>query len=164
MMAVSGSGGSWCIAAPMPDDEATSRVGSRALFGRVVGLADEPTDDDDLRLRKRVLVIAGYILIIGPLQLPALAQGLPLSWIVAATMPVVSAINLMVLARTKRFERYVGVLIVIVLLFPAVIEVSLGGLAGASAALVFAFLGPVFALIGLGPVERSPGSWRSCSW
>jgi adenylate cyclase len=123
----------------------------RALFGRVVGLADEPTDDDDLRLRKRVLVIAGYILIIGPLQLPALAQGLPLSWIVAATMPVVSAINLMVLARTKRFERYVGVLIVIVLLFPAVIEGSLGGLAGASAALVFAFLGPVFALIGLGP-------------
>ncbi len=125
--------------------------GARALLERVIGLADKPTDDDDLRLRKRVLVIAGYILIIGPLQLPALAQGLPLSWIVAATMPVVSAINLMVLARTKRFERYVGVLIVIVLLFPAVIEVSLGGLAGASAALVFAFLGPVFALIGLGP-------------
>ena len=130
---------------------------ARALLDRVIGLADEPTDDDDLRLRKRVLVVAGYILIIGPLQLPVLAQGLALSWFVAATMPLVSAINLVVLARTRRFERYVNVLILVVLLFPAVIEVSLGGLAGASAALVFAFLGPVFALLGLGP--RRATAW-----
>jgi len=122
-----------------------------ALLDRVIGLADEPADDDDLRLRKRVVVIAGYILVLGPLQLPILAQGHPLSWFVAATMPLVSAINLVVLARTRRFERYVNVLILSVLFFPAMIEVSLGGLAGASAALVFAFLGPVFALLGLGP-------------
>ncbi len=130
---------------------------ARALLDRGIGLADEPTDDDDLRLRKRVVVVAGYILIIGPLQLPFLAQGLPLSWFVAATMPLVSGINLVVLARTRRFERYVNVLISIVLLFPAMIEVSLGGLAGASAALVFAFLGPVFALLGLGP--RRATAW-----
>ena len=65
-----------------------------SLLDRLFGLADEPTDDDDLRLRKRVGVIAGYILVIGPLQLPILAQGLPLSWFVAATMPLVSASNL----------------------------------------------------------------------
>lgn len=81
--------------------------GARALLERATGLADEPTDDDDLRLRKRVLVIASYILVLGALQLPALAQGLPLSWFVAATVPPVSAINLVVLARTRRFERYV---------------------------------------------------------
>jgi len=127
------------------------------LLNRLVGLADEPTDDDDLRLRKRVGVIAGYILVLGPLQLPILAQGLPLSWFVAATMPLVSALNLVVLARTHRFERYVKVLVVMVLLFPAVIEVSLGGLGGASAALVFAFLGPVFALLALGP--RRATAW-----
>jgi guanylate cyclase len=124
---------------------------TRNLLGRVIGLADEPTDDDDLRLRKRVMVVAGYVLVIAPLQLPVLAQGLPLAWIVAVTMPLVSAINLVVLARTRRFERYVHVLIVMVLAFPAAIEVVLGGLAGASAALVFAFLGPVLALLGLGP-------------
>ena len=122
-----------------------------AILNRLTGLADEPGDDDDIRLRKRVLVIAGYILVIGPIQLPVLAQGHPLSWFVAATMPLVSAINLVVLARTKRFRRYVHVLILTVLLFPAFIELSLGGLGGASAAVVFAFLGPVFALIGLGP-------------
>ncbi|HET7678260.1 MAG TPA: adenylate/guanylate cyclase domain-containing protein [Candidatus Limnocylindrales bacterium] len=124
---------------------------ARALVDRVIGIADQLTDDDDLRLRKRVVVIAGYILVVGPLQLPFLSQGHPLSWYVAVLMPLGSAINLVVLARTKRLERYVHVLILSVLLAPAVVEVSLGGLAGASAAVVFAFLGPVFALLGLGP-------------
>ena len=130
---------------------------ARALLDRVLGLANEPTDDDDLRLRKRVLVLVSYILIVAALQLPALAQGLPLSWVVAATMPLVTAINLVVLARTRRFERYVKVVILTVLVFAAVIEVSLGGLAGSSAAVVFAFLGPVFALLGLGP--RRATAW-----
>ena len=128
-----------------------------SFFDGLIGLADEPTDDDDLRLRKRVGVIAGYILVVGPASAPDPRPGLPLSWFVAATMPLVSAINLIVLARTQRFERYVKVLILIVLLFPAVIEVSLGGLAGSSAAMVFAFLGPVFALLGLGP--RRATAW-----
>ena len=130
---------------------------SWTLVDRLIGLADEPTDDDDVRLRKRVGVVAGYILVLGPLQLPILAQGIPLSWFVAASMPLVSALNLIVLARTHRFERYVKVLVVMVLLFPAVIEVSLGGLGGASAAVVFAFLGPVFALLALGP--RRATAW-----
>jgi adenylate cyclase len=118
---------------------------------RLVGLADEPADDDDVRLRKRVGVIAGYILVLAPLQLPILAQGHPVSWVAALGMPLVSAANLLLLARTKRFARYVVVLILIVTLFPAVIEIALGGLAGSSATVVFAFLGPVFALLALGP-------------
>ena len=121
------------------------------LLHRLIGLADEPTDDDDARLRKRVGVIAGYILVAAPLQLPILAQGHPISWVVAAGMPLVSAANLLVLERTKGFARYVVVLILIVTLFPAAIEIALGGLAGSSATIVFAFLGPVFALLALGP-------------
>ena len=49
--------------------EAVGPRRARALLERVIGLADEPADDDDLRLRKRVLVIASYILIVGALQL-----------------------------------------------------------------------------------------------
>jgi guanylate cyclase len=131
--------------------EAQALGAARGVLDRILGLADKPSDDDDLRLRKRVTVAAGYILVIAPLQLPVLAQGLPLSWVVAVAMPLVSATNLTVLARTRRFERYVHVLVLMVLVFPAVIEVVLGGLAGSSAAVVFAFLGPVLALLGLGP-------------
>ena len=123
----------------------------------MVGLADEPTDDDDVRLRKRVGVVAGYINALAAVQLPVLAQGLPLSWAVAVTMPLVSAVNLLVLARTRRFGRYVVVLILSVMLFAAFVEVALGGLAGSSAAYVFAFLGPVYAILALGP--RRATAW-----
>lgn len=129
----------------------------RRLLDRLFGVADESTDDDDLRLRKRVAVVAGYILFVAALQLPLLAQGHPLSWIVATTMPMVSAANLFLLARTHRFDRFVTVLVVMVPGFAAVIEVSLGGLGGSSAAIVFAFLGPVFALLALGP--RRATAW-----
>lgn len=142
-----------------------NRSGLRASFGhwfgalahQLIGLADEATDDDDLRLRKRVGVIAGYINVVGPLQLPVLAQGIALSWAVALTMPLASAVNLVVLARTRRFDRYVVVLILVVTLFAAFIEVALGGLAGSSAAYLFAFLGPVYAILALGP--RRATAW-----
>ncbi len=127
------------------------RHGLGALLHRLIGFADDPADDDDVRLRKHVGVVAGYINVLLPLQLPVLAQGLPLSWAVALTMPLVSAVNLAVLARTRRFDRYVVVLILTVMLFPAFIEVALGGLAGSSASIVFAFLGPVYAILALGP-------------
>jgi guanylate cyclase len=127
------------------------------LVDRLLGLADEPTDDDDLRLRKRVGVLAGYILVILPLQLPLLAQGVGAGWFVAVAMPLISAANLLVLARTRRFNRYVAVLLVMVLILPVVVEVALGGLAGSSGAIVFAFLSPVLALLALGP--RSATAW-----
>jgi guanylate cyclase len=127
------------------------------VWHRLIGFADEPADDDDVRLRKRVGVIAGYIGVVLPLQLPGLAQGHPLSWAVAVMMPMISAVNLTVLARTRRFDRYVVVLVLTFMLLPAFIEVALGGLAGSSANIVFAFLGPVFAILTLGP--RRATAW-----
>jgi adenylate cyclase len=136
---------------------ATYRHRLRALGQRLIGIADQPTDDDDLRLRKRVGVVAGYIGVVLPLQLPGLAQGHPLSWAVAVTMPLVSAVNLAVLARTRRFDRYVVILVLSFMLIPAFVEVALGGLAGSSANIVFAFLGPVYAILALGP--RRATAW-----
>jgi len=58
----------------------TRRVPSLAV--RLIGLADEPGDDDELRLRKRVGVLAGYILVVVPL--PSLSRragrGLSRTW------------------------------------------------------------------------------------
>jgi guanylate cyclase len=136
---------------------ASSRQRLGALWHRLTGIADQPTDDDDLRLRKRVGVVAGYIGVVLPLQLPGLAQGHPLSWAVAVTMPLVSAANLAVLARTRRFDRYVVILVLSFMLIPAFVEVALGGLGGSSANIVFAFLGPVYAILALGP--RRATAW-----
>ena len=126
-------------------------------FQKLIRIADASTDDDDLRLRKRVGVIAAYVLILLSLQLPILSGGLPLSWAVAVALPVVNAANLLVLARTKRFERYIAVLATSVLVSAIAVEIALGGLNGSSAAIVFGFLAPVLALLGLGP--RRATAW-----
>jgi len=80
-----------------------------ALGNRLTAFADEPTDDEDIRLRKRVAISAGYVLTLLPLELPVLGQGHPLSWFLATTMPLVSVLNLLLLARTRQFQRYVNV-------------------------------------------------------
>jgi adenylate cyclase len=128
-----------------------------ALAHRFISIADEPTDDDDLRLRKRVGVATGYVIGFGGLLLPVMAQGLALSWVVALTMSPVSAINLAVLARTRRFDRYVVVLILAVTLFPALVDLALGGMEGSSGGFVFSFVGPMFAILALGP--RRATAW-----
>ena len=78
---------------------------------RLISFADEPFDNDDARLRKRVGVIAGYVTIVAPLALVVQAQGHPLSWSLAVALPLFSIGNLLVLARSGRFDRYVVALI-----------------------------------------------------
>ena len=67
---------------------------------RVVALADDPTDDDDLRLRKRVGVAAGILTIVAPISLPIQAQGHSLSIVLAGALSLYSVTNLAVLAWT----------------------------------------------------------------
>jgi adenylate cyclase len=129
---------------------ARMEVGMRTLH-RFISIADEATDDDDLRLRKRVGVVAGYILAMAAFFLPLMSQGLAVGWVAGLTMGPVSALNLAVLARTRRFDRYVVLMIVVVTFMPAVVDLALGGMVGSSGGYGFAFLGPLFAILALGP-------------
>ena len=97
----------------------------RTAIDRLLAVADHPGDDDQHRLRKRVTIEAGVALVVARSS-SILAQGHPLSWVIAIAMPAVGIANLLVLARTGAFERYAQVLVLMVLLFPAAIEVLLG--------------------------------------
>ena len=44
---------------------------------RLLGMADAPTDDDDLRLRKRIGVAAGILTVVAPISLPIQAEVFP---------------------------------------------------------------------------------------
>ena len=57
------------------------KAGLGALVHRFISIADEPTDDDDFRLRKRVGVLAGYFTVVAPLGLPALGRGSLLTFV-----------------------------------------------------------------------------------
>jgi adenylate cyclase len=130
------------------------------LLGRigqgVVALADDRTDDDDLRLRKRVGVAAGLLTLFAPLSLPIQAQGHPLSFVLAAALSLFSALNLVVLARTRHFDRYVVALITAGTIWVPLAHVVGGGVTGTAPALVWAFLVPAYAILSLGPGRAVP--------
>ena len=126
------------------------------LAYRVVALADDPADDDDLRLRKRVGVAAGVLTILAPISLPIQAQGHPASFALAAALSLFSVGNLAVLAWTRGFDRYVVALIAAGTIWVPLAHVVGGGITGTSPGLVWAFLVPAYAILSLGPRRALP--------
>jgi adenylate cyclase len=122
----------------------------------LLSIADDPSDADDLRLRKRMGVAAGYLTIFAPLGMPAAAGGMPLAWIAAAGFSVWSAANLVVLALTKRYERFVLGLLIFGLPFTLFSNIFGGGVTTGSGGLIWAFLGPAYSLLALGPRRSTP--------
>ena len=74
----------------------------------------------------------------------------------AAGLSVSSVANLVMLARSKRFERYLFFLIGCGPVFVLAANSLLGGVTGSSAALVWAFLVPAYAILALGPRRAMP--------
>jgi guanylate cyclase len=131
------------------------KAGIGALVHRLISIADEPTDDDDFRLRKRVGVLAGYLTVVTPLGAPFIVQASPVAFVVAFGYSGFSALNLAVLARSGRFDRYVNVLLVVGAAFTLGADVLVGGIES-GAGMIWAFLVPVYALLVLGP-RRATG-------
>jgi guanylate cyclase len=130
-----------------------SGLGSRiaGAINAVVSLADDPADSDDLRLRKRVGVAAGYVTIVAPLTMPFQAGFSPMSWTLAIGLSVYAAINLALLERTRNFHRYVVLLLIGGVIFVPAATFLAGGLTGSSTGLGWAFLVPAYAILALGP-------------
>ncbi len=132
----------------------TSRAAARLV--RMVGIADSPADDDDIRLRKRVGVLAGYLTIAAALTLPIQAMGVPLSFLFGAGLATFSLVNLVVLARTRDLDRYVYALIAAGLVFVPIATLLGGGILGHTTGLVWGFLVPGYAIMALGPQRATP--------
>jgi adenylate cyclase len=125
--------------------------GVRELLIRLISIADETSDDDDIRLRKRVGVAAGYITVIAPLSVIGAARDRAIGVPLGLSLSVLGVVNLAVLARSRRFERYVVVLSSAGTIFTVAAIILQGGVDASSAAMMWAFLAPVFAILALGP-------------
>jgi adenylate cyclase len=123
---------------------------------RLLAIADQPGDDDDARLRKRVGVIAGVATIVAPLTLPIQAPGNALSVPFAIGLAAYALVNLLVLARTRSFDRYVVALIVGGVVFVPAATFLGGGITGSSPGLAWGFLVPAYAIMALGPRRAAP--------
>jgi adenylate cyclase len=138
-----------------PEHPASYRQRLGARLHRFIEIADEPSDDDDLRLRKRVGVIVGYTAVIAPLGLPYF-QGRMAALAGALALAAISIGNLALLARTRRFERYVTIIVLAGTAFTMFVDLVLGGIAGSSAVIVWASLWPAYALLTLGARRAVP--------
>ena len=136
-----------------------SGAGARTAIGRALSLADDPADDDDLRLRKRIGIAAGYLTIVAPFTMPILAQGHPVAIVVGVSLALFSILNLVVLRRTRRFERYVVALVTSGAIFVPIATWLSGGLTLTSSGLVWGFLVPAYALLALGPTRGLKWYW-----
>ncbi len=128
----------------------------RSIGQRLLSIADDPSDDDDLRLRKRVGVAAGVLTVLAPLSLPIQAQGHPASFVLAGALSVFSIGNLALLARSHNFDRYVLALIGAGTVWVPPAQFVGGGITGTSPGMVWAFLVPAYGILALGPRRATP--------
>jgi adenylate cyclase len=129
--------------------------GVRTLLNRLIAIADEPGDDDDLRLRKRMGVVGGYVSVVAPLTFPGIRPG-PASIVLGFGLAILTVVNLTALARSRRFGRYVAVLIISGTAFTLIGDVLNGGVAAAGTGMVWLFMGPAYAILALGPRRAIP--------
>ena len=120
-----------------------------------VSLADDPEDDDDLRLRKRVGIAIGYVAmatsIIRVVGLAAAGAFNPIVLAVSAAFVVVIGADLALLARTHRFNAYIAVLLLAAAPAGVIGSLAQGGLVASSGSIMWFMLIPVLALLFLGP-------------
>ena len=127
------------------------KAGLGALVHRLISIADEPSDDDDERLRKRFGVVAGYISVVAALSALGAAPERDVAVPLGLSLSLICGVNLVVLARSHRFERYIIVLLSAGTVFTLLATVMAGGVAAAGSSLLWVFLGPVYSMLALGP-------------
>ncbi|HXI45129.1 MAG TPA: adenylate/guanylate cyclase domain-containing protein [Candidatus Acidoferrales bacterium] len=143
--------------ASQPPPRRSFRARLAGAFVRFVSIGDVPGDDDDTLLRKRVGVVAGYVTVIVPYGVVLGSPEQPVvGWAAALGLSLWSAGNLLVLARTKRFERFVVALIAVGAPFTFLATILVGGVLNGSGSLVWAFLVPAYAILALGPRRATP--------
>jgi len=129
----------------------------RDRLGGALSLADQPDDSDDLRLRKRMGVAAGYVTALAVLTMPVIARGHVVAIAVAGSTFALCVLNLAVLARSRRFERYVVALVIAGGVFVSLATWLGGGVTLTYSGLVWVVLVPALAVLALGP--ESAGRW-----
>jgi adenylate cyclase len=121
----------------------------RSLRDRIMAIGARPTDSPELALRKGALVLISVSItaLATVWTLTYWALGLPLVAASPLAYQVISVTSLVWLARTGDFDMLRFVQIAAILVLPFTMQWTLGGFESSSAVMVWAFAGPLSALV-----------------
>ena len=122
---------------------------TKKIFTRVVDIGADPNDDDDLRLKKSLLVVCA-----SPFALAGVAWGLmyillgePLAGMIPLTYAVFSLLSIYHFGVTRRYRIFRFSQLLLILLLPFILMVTLGGFVLGSAVILWALICPLGALL-----------------
>jgi adenylate cyclase len=125
---------------------------------RLTALGASPTDSEELRLRKSVLVLSSTLMVAFSFVWVGTYAALGL-WVSAAipfAYQLASVASLWTFARTRRFQLFRVSQLLMSLLLPFALQWSLGGFAASSAVALWAFTCPIGALLFVGARQAVP--------
>ena len=123
------------------------RVGD--AIHRLERFSCEPDDSDEVRFQK-ALFTAGTLAVYPAGLLWGLLYAVfdaPVAAVIPPAYTMLSAVNLAVLVRTRRFHRFRRIQLALILLLPVALHVALGGFFGSSTVVLWSLLAPLGALI-----------------
>jgi adenylate cyclase len=129
-----------------------------AWLRRLTELGSLPSDSEELRLRKAVLVLSSSLMAtLACIWVGTYAVlGLWLPAAIPFAYQLASAASIYTFARTRRFHLFRGSQLLMSLLLPFALQWSLGGFAASSAVALWAFACPVGALLFIGTRQAVP--------
>jgi guanylate cyclase len=132
-------------------------AGWRSRVDRLAKIGVLPTDSRDEALRKETLVLAAAFITALSVAWVATysALGLYLSAAIPLAYQLAAIVNLVVLARTKRFRFFRACELALSLLLPFVLQLSLGGFVASSGVVLWSFTAPLGALLFSGRKEAA---------
>ena len=121
----------------------------RKFLGLLSRVGADPNDDDDLRLKKSLLVICAF-----PFMFAGAAWGLmyvlfrePLAGAIPLSYAVVSLLSIIYFGFTRRYHIFRFSQLALILLLPFLLMLTLGGFVNGSAVIVWAVICPLGALL-----------------
>ena len=115
----------------------------------ILDIGTEPSDSEDIRLQKRMLVTAA-VLVVVPAAVWSFTYyllGEPVAALIPGGYALLTIINLGFFSVTKRYRLFRTTQLILFLVLPFLLQLALGGFVGASAVILWALIAPLGALV-----------------
>ncbi|MGH8678259.1 MAG: hypothetical protein ACREUQ_07910, partial [Burkholderiales bacterium] len=138
--------------------DVTTNAPRPGAIKRLANAAVDATDDDDIRLRKTLLLLASGLMNMAAVVWVALywSMGLKLPTSIPFGFQVLSALVVLIYLRTKNFDFFRVAQLSLFLFFPFIVQWSIGSFVSSSGIALLALLAPIGAMICYGARESIP--------